>query len=435
MLNHGVRKYVSDKLTALGIDSDPYGTEPTLIFLLAAIGIAVITYLIVHRIIVRTVNIAISKNKDSWANSLTKYEVLEKLAALVPVMILDLFVPVILSHHSFLSALTDRCLGIAVVVMFVWLVFALLDALNDIAYKRGISRRMPIKSFLQLIKLFTFLVAIVISVSILANESPIIFLSGLGVATGLVMLVFKDTILGFVAGIQLSANRMVSLNDWIQVDAYGASGTVEEISLTTVKVRNFDNTVSMLPAYALVQNAFINWQSMSDSGGRRIKRSVMIDVTSIRFLTDEEIESLKEIRILREFLFEKTKEIKEFNESFEDVPHQVNLRHLTNIGVFRAYLSTYLKANKNIHDYMTCMVRQLEPTPQGLPLQVYAFVNDTNWVFYEGVQSDLFDHIYAVMPMFGLRPFQEFGGNDAANIRFGNEGAVGQGVKDSSVGY
>lgn len=310
--------------------------------------------------------------------------------------------------------------------MFVWMIFALLDALNDIAYNRGISRRMPIKSFLQLIKLFTFLVAIVISISILANESPVIFLSGLGVATGLVMLVFRDTILGFVAGIQLSANRMVSLNDWIQVDEYGASGTVEEISLTTVKVRNFDNTVSMLPAYALVQNAFINWQGMSDSGGRRIKRSVFIDVTSIRFLTDEEIEALKEIRILREFLFERTREINEFNESFKDIPHSANLRHLTNVGVFRAYLATYLRANKDIHDYMTCMVRQLEPTAQGLPLQVYAFVNNTDWVFYEGVQADLFDHIYAVMPMFGLRPFQSFGGHDAMNIGLGNVEAVGQ---------
>lgn len=426
MLEHGVRKYVSDKLTSMGIDSDPYSTEPTLVFLLASIGIAVISYLIVHKIIVRSVNLIISKNKNSWANSLTKYEVLEKLAALVPVMILDIFVPVILSHHTFLSKLTDRCLGITVLVMFVWMIFALLDALNDIAYNRGISRRMPIKSFLQLIKLFTFLVAIVISISILANESPVIFLSGLGVATGLVMLVFRDTILGFVAGIQLSANRMVSLNDWIQVDEYGASGTVEEISLTTVKVRNFDNTVSMLPAYALVQNAFINWQGMSDSGGRRIKRSVFIDVTSIRFLTDEEIEALKEIRILREFLFERTREINEFNESFKDVPHSANLRHLTNVGVFRAYLATYLRANKDIHDYMTCMVRQLEPTAQGLPLQVYAFVNNTDWVFYEGVQADLFDHIYAVMPMFGLRPFQSFGGHDAMNIGLGNIEAVGQ---------
>ncbi|EOD77200.1 putative membrane protein [Grimontia indica] len=421
MLDHGVRKYVNDKLTQMGFDTDPYGAEPTLVFILAAIGIAGISYLVVHRVIVKFVNHAISKNKQSWANSLTKHEVLEKLAALVPVMILDVLVPPILTHHPLLATMSDRCLGIAVIVMFIWMLFALLDALHDIAYLKGISRRMPIKSFVQLIKLFTFFVGIVICISILSDESPIIFLSGLGVATGLVMLVFKDTILGFVAGIQLSANRMVSLNDWIQMDEYGASGTVEEISLTTVKVRNFDNTISMLPAYALVQSAFINWQGMSDSGGRRIKRSVHVDLTSIRFLTEEEIEALKEIRILREFLFERVKEIKEFNESFEDVHHAANLRQMTNVGVFRAYLAVYLRAHKDIHNYMTCMVRQLEPTAEGLPLQIYAFVNNTDWVFYEGVQADIFDHIYAIMPMFGLRPFQSFGGHDAVNIGLGSQ--------------
>ncbi|MDD1796149.1 mechanosensitive ion channel family protein [Enterovibrio sp. ZSDZ42] len=416
MLDHGVRSYVSDKLTSMGLDSDPYGTEPTVIFILAAIGVSLISYLIVHRVIVRTVNFAISKNKKSWGNSLTKHEVLEKMALLVPTLLLDLLVPPILTHHELLATLSDRLLGVTVLVMFIWMIFSLLDALHDIAEKKGVTRRMPVKSFVQLIKLFTFFVGIVVSVSILANESPIIFLSGLGVATGLVMLVFKDTILGFVAGIQLAANRMVSLNDWIEMNDYGANGSVEEVSLTTVKVRNFDNTVTMLPAYALVQNAFINWQGMSDSGGRRIIRSVNIDVNSIRFMADDEIEALKEIRILREFLFEKSREIKEFNDSFDDVPHVANLRKMTNIGVFRAYLTTYLRSHKDIHPYMLFMVRQLAPTSEGLPLQIYAFTNNTDWVFYEGVQADIFDHIYAVMPLFGLRPFQKFGGYDAGSI-------------------
>ncbi|WP_407333925.1 mechanosensitive ion channel family protein [Enterovibrio sp. 27052020O] len=416
MLDHGVRKYVSDKLASMGVDNDPYGTEPTIVFILAAIGVAVVSYLIVHRVIVRSVNFAISKNKTSWGNSLTHHEVLEKIAMLVPIMILDLLIPPILAHEPVLETLSDRFLGVSVLVMFIWMMFALLDALNEIADNKGVTRRMPIKSFVQLIKLFTFIVGIVVSISILANESPVIFLSGLGVATGLVMLVFKDTILGFVAGIQLAANRMVSLNDWIEMSDYGANGSVEEVSLTTVKVRNFDNTVTMLPAYALVQNAFINWQGMSDSGGRRIMRSVKIDLTSIRFMTEEEIESLKEIRILREFLFEKSREIKEFNENFDDVPHVANLRQMTNIGVFRAYLTTYLRSHKDIHHYMLFMVRQLEPTAEGLPLQIYAFTNNTDWVFYEGVQADIFDHIYAIMPLFGLRPFQAFGGNDATRI-------------------
>ncbi|PML78762.1 mechanosensitive ion channel family protein [Enterovibrio norvegicus] len=419
MLDHSVREYVAEKLAAMGLNSDPYGNEPTLIFIVAAVGVALISYLIVHRVIVRSVNIVLSRTNEIWGSNLAKHEVLEKIALLVPLMILELLVPPIISQHPLVATVTDRILSVMVLVMFIWTIFALLDALNDIATAKGITRRMPIKSFVQLIKLFLFFVGIVVSISILADESPIIFLSGLGVATGLVMLVFKDTILGFVAGIQLSANRMVSLNDWIEMDDFGASGSVEEISLTTVKVRNFDNTVSMLPAYALVQNAFINWQGMSDSGGRRIMRAINIDQTSIRFMEDAEIESLKEIRILREYLFERTKEISEFNENIDDIPHVANTRHMTNIGVFRAYLTTYLRSHKDIHPYMLFMVRQLAPTAEGLPLQIYAFTNSTDWVFYEGVQADIFDHIYSIMPIFGLRPFQAFGGSDASKIGTG----------------
>ncbi|GAK85646.1 small-conductance mechanosensitive channel [Vibrio ponticus] len=325
-----------------------------------------------------------------------------------------------MGHYSLLASILDRLLGILIVLMITWVIFALLDALNDIATFKGITRKMPIKSFVQLTKLFTFFVALIISVSLLANESPVIFLSGLGVATGFVMLVFKDTILGFVAGIQLSANQMISLNDWIQMDSYGANGTVEEISLTTVKVRNFDNTISMLPAYALVQNAFINWQGMSDSGGRRIKRSVNIDVTSIRFMSDEEIESLKKIRILRQYIYEKSRDIEQYNQGLdEDDRESGNLRHMTNLGLFRAYVNAYLRASNDIHQYMLIMVRQLEPTPEGLPLQVYAFCNDVDWAAYEGVQADLFDHLYSAMPMFGLRPYQALSSQDALNIHRG----------------
>ncbi|BCN24124.1 mechanosensitive ion channel family protein [Vibrio alfacsensis] len=413
MLEHHIRTFIAEKLSSVGINSDPYGIEFTGIFILASLTVAAISYLIVHHLIVRSVNNVLQKANKPLADSLSKYDVLEKLSLLIPIMILDVFIPLAVGHYEWLSAIFDRVLSISILVIFVWMVFALLDALNDIATFKGITRKMPIKSFVQLIKLFTFFVGVVVSMSILANESPVIFLSGLGVATGFVMLVFKDTILGFVAGIQLSANRMISLNDWIQMDAYGANGTVEEISLTTVKVRNFDNTVSMLPAYALVQNAFINWQGMSDSGGRRIKRAVNIDVTSIRFLSDEEIEKLKSIRILRQYIYEKSREINEYNEEMSDEPAFGNLRQMTNLGMFRAYINAYLRASKDIHQYMLIMVRQLEPTQEGIPLQVYAFTNNTDWAHYEGVQADLFDHIYSIMPLFGLRPYQMLTSNDA----------------------
>lgn len=416
MLDHHIRNYIADKLSSLGINSDPYGLELTGVFVLVVIGVALIGYLITRHIIVRTISNVLQRTNIPLLEGFTKYKVFEKLTLLVPITILDLLFPLALGHYTLLSTTADKILSISILVVFISMLFALLDALNDMATAKGITRRMPIKSFVQLIKLFTFFIGIVVSMSILANESPVIFLSGLGVATGFVMLVFKDTILGFVAGIQLSANRMITLNDWIEMDSFKANGSVEEISLTTVKVRNFDNTVSMIPAYALVQNAFVNWQGMSDSGGRRIKRSVNIDVNSIRFMTDEEIESLKSIRILREYLFEKSKEINTFNEELDDIPHLGNTRQMTNVGIFRAYLAAYLRTNKDIHSYMMFMVRQLEPTPEGLPLQIYAFTNNTDWVFYEGVQADIFDHIYSIMPLFDLRPYQALSGHDATMI-------------------
>ncbi|MBA5764204.1 mechanosensitive ion channel family protein [Vibrio sp. 404] len=417
MLEHHVRNYIAAKLADVGISSDPYGIELTSVFVLTVLAIAAISYLVVHHVIVRSVKNVLQKSNKPLADSLAKFDLLGKLSLLVPVMILDVMIPIAVGHYSLLASILDRLLGVMVLFMFIWVIFALLDALNDIATFKGITRKMPIKSFVQLIKLFAFFVGLIIFVSILANESPIIFLSGLGVATGFVMLVFKDTILGFVAGIQLSANRMISLNDWIQMSAYGANGTVEEISLTTVKVRNFDNTVSMLPAYALVQNAFINWQGMSDSGGRRIERSVNIDVTSIRFMSDEEIESMKKIRILRQYIYEKSRDISEYNQELEEGDNDIgNIRQMTNLGLFRAYVNAYLRANKDIHQYMLIMVRQLQPTAEGIPLQVYAFCNNVDWAIYEGVQADLFDHIYSMMPMFGLRPYQALSSNDAINI-------------------
>ncbi|PQJ84762.1 mechanosensitive ion channel family protein [Aliivibrio sifiae] len=416
MLEDSIRNYIVDKLSALGINSDPYGMELTVVFVLVVIGVSVMGDLITRHIIARTIRNVLHRTNEPLGESFSKYKVLEKLTFLVPIMILNLLIPLALENYAVISGIVDKALSITIIVVFIWMLFSLLDALNDLATIKGITRRMPIKSFVQLIKLFTFFVGLVVSMSILANESPVIFLSGLGVATGFVMLVFKDTILGFVAGIQLSANRMITLNDWIEMDSFKANGSVEEISLTTVKVRNFDNTVSMIPAYALVQNAFINWQGMSDSGGRRIKRSVNIDVNSIRFMTDDEIESLKNIRILREYLFEKSKEINTFNEELDDIPHAGNVRQMTNVGIFRAYLAAYLRTNKDIHSYMMFMVRQLEPTPEGLPLQIYAFTNNTDWVFYEGVQADIFDHIYSIMPLFNLRPYQALSGYDALRI-------------------
>ena len=301
--------------------------------------------------------------------------------------------------------------------MLVRAIYSALDAANDIADYNHVSRRLPIKSFVQLFKLFLFFVAVIISISVLADQSPVYFLSGLGVMTGLVMLVFRDTILGFVAGIQLAANRMVSTGDWIEMDKYGANGSVVEVSLTTVKVQNWDNTLSMIPAYALVSDAFKNWRGMSESGGRRIKRSVSIDMESIHFLSEEEQARLSKVNCLKEYFANKSKEIAEFNTSVEDSDMLVNSRHLTNIGTFRAYLIEYVTRHPLIHNDMTLLVRQLASTSEGVPIEVYVFTTDIRWNNYEEIQGDIFDHIFAILPEFGLRVFQGPTGTDIRSLK------------------
>ncbi|MGV2989720.1 mechanosensitive ion channel family protein [Vibrio sp. E150_011] len=412
MLGHPFRDFVVNKLSGVLPDNDVYGVSTTVILVAISIVVAVLSYVFVHHLIIRLCNNVLERVNKPFATSLYKNDVLGKISLLTPVLVLNLFVPIAIGHFEVLTAIVDRFLAITILVLIIWMIFSFLDALNDLATQNGIARRMPVKSFVQLIKLFTFFIGLIVSISVLANEAPVLLFSGLGVATGFVMLVFKDTILGFVAGIQLSANRMVSLNDWIQMDSFGANGTVEEISLTTIKVRNFDNTVSMLPAYALVQNAFINWQGMSESGGRRITRSVNLDVTSIRFMSHEEVKDLTKICLLRQHIYEKSKELESYNENLKQDDIIGNSRQFTNVGLFRAYLNAYLRANKDIHQYMLLMVRQLQPTPEGLPLEIYGFTNIVDWAQYEDIQSDLFDHIYSIMPLFGLRPFQRLAGND-----------------------
>ncbi len=422
-LDKDLRFELSHWLSQLGIDSQPADGLSTSLMVLACLLLAGLAYFIVRRGVVRAMNLVIQRSKVTWDDIFMRHRVLEKLAMLVPALVLNLLIPIALTDHKLLASLVDRLLSVWLVVLLIRAAYSALDAVNEVADVKLISRRLPVKSFVQLIKLFLFFVAIIISISVLANQSPVYFLSGLGVATGLVMLVFKDTILGFVAGIQLAANRMVSTGDWIQMDKYGADGSVEEVSLTTVKVRNWDNTISMIPAYALVSDAFRNWRGMSESGGRRIKRSVNIDINSIRFLTEEDRKKLEKINLLKEYLPKKIHEITECNAKVSDIEMPVNGRRLTNVGTFRAYLLEYLKHHDKVHKEMFLMVRQLAPTTEGLPIELYIFTNDTRWAYYEDIQSDIFDHIFAILPQFDLRAFQGPTGNDIRSLKDNGAGA------------
>ncbi|MCE9680532.1 mechanosensitive ion channel family protein [Shewanella sp. AS1] len=411
-----LRTQVSTWLTQLGVESSA-DAMATGVLAFACLLVAFLVYFVVKRLVVSTMNLVIQRSKVRWDDIFMHNGVLEKLAIIVPALLLNISLPLVLTNHELLASMTDRLLDVVIVILVVRAIFSVLDSGNEIANHNQLSRRLPIKSFVQLCKLFLFFVALIVSVSILSEQSPIYFLSGLGVATGLVMLVFKDTILGFVAGIQLAANRMVSPGDWIQMDKYGADGAVEEVSLTTVKVQNWDKTITMIPAYALVSDAFKNWRGMSESGGRRIKRAVNIDVDSIGFLTEEQLARLGKINLLKEYLARKKGEISEHNAKVEDGEMPVNTRHLTNIGTFRAYLLQYMQKHPKVHQEMTLLVRQLAPTTEGLPIEIYIFTNDTRWAFYEDIQADIFDHIYAILPQFNLRAFQAPSGADIRSLK------------------
>jgi len=387
-----------------------------LILLVLCLSLAGISYVIVKRVVIKAMKVISARSKATWDDKFVAHGVLEKFALLVPLLVIELLLPLFSVWSPFVSDILGRLLTALLVILFIRAIYAVLNAIAQIADEHKATKRLPITSFIQLIKLFLFFITAIITVSILSNQTPIYFLSGLGVATGFIMLIFKDTILGFVAGIQLATNQMVTKGDWIQMDKYGADGTVEEVSLTTVKVRNFDKTITMLPAYALVSDAFKNWRGMSESGGRRIKRSLFIDIQSINFLTKDELQRLSKIHLLKNYLADKSFDINTFNLDLNEDEKAVNGRGLTNIGTFRAYLLAYLQQHPKVRKDMTLLVRQLAPTTQGMPIEIYIFTDETRWAFYENIQADIFDHIFSVLPAFGLHAFQQPSGNDIQSL-------------------
>lgn len=288
-------------------------------------------------------------------------------------------------------------------------------------WRRGVSAS-PQKGIFQVLTLLGYLFAAVAVVATLSGRDPTYILSGMTALSAVLMLVFKDSILGLTAGVTLSGNGMIRIGDWIVVPGANADGEVTDIALTTVRVRNWDNTITTIPAYDLIAKPFVNWRGMSDSGGRRIKRAILIDLDSVRFADEGMIERWKEIDLLRDYLAARVREVREYNGAHPSSKVSVaNARKLTNIGTFRAYCVAYLRANPKIHQGMTLLVRQMDPTDRGLPLEIYCFTNDTAWENYEAIQSDLFDHLLAIMPEFGLSCFQV---TSAAAMRRGLDAAL-----------
>jgi miniconductance mechanosensitive channel len=354
-----------------------------------------------------------------WSAALLHEPVLQRLAQMAPSLVVQAGIGAV-PHLDAATATVVRNVALALTVLHgVRTLMALLDALNEA--HAAAARPRSIKSYVQLGKLVLMLLGAIVIVAALIDRSPLILLSGLGAMSAVLMLVFKDTILSFTAGVQLASNDMLRVGDWIEMPQVGADGDVVDIALHTVKVQNWDKTITTIPTWRLMSESYRNWRGMSESGGRRIKRTLRLDTASVRFLTAEETARLARIALLTPYLEGKQREVADSNAALrerlgEGAAEPANQRRLTNLGTFRAYVQAYLRAHPGIHQGMTLMVRALEPTPQGVPLELYCFTATTAWVAYEGTQGDIFDHLLAVLPEFGLRLYQSPSGSDVRAV-------------------
>ena len=375
---------------------------------------------VAHRVSQGPINRSIEKfahyTIQQWDDILVEKHIVKRILYFIPLILLYVLSSPILTGTSLLP-LSQTLISVLFLIAGMMFLDAMLNALLAIYGKSAIAKEISITPFVQVLKLGLYFVTGILLLSLLLQKTPLYFLSGLGALTAVLMFVFKDVLMGFIAGIQLIANKMVAPKDWIEMPKYGADGDVLEITLTTVKVQNFDNTITTIPTYALINESFKNWRNMNLSGGRRIKRYVNIDLGSIKFCSSEMLERFKRIQLISQYIQNRQEEILVYNKKHQvEESTLVNGRRLTNIGVFRSYVEAYLRQHPMIHKDMTFLIRQLSPSENGLPIEIYVFCKDTNWTAYEAIQADIFDHILAVVPEFDLRVFQEPSGSDFQKI-------------------
>ncbi|PZN29951.1 MAG: mechanosensitive ion channel protein MscS [Proteobacteria bacterium] len=395
-----------------------------LLALLLLVGLA---DLLTRKLLVRVIGHAVRLSPSKWDDALLGPGVIARLAHVIPALVVYYGV-------TFVSGLPEgvvvvvRSVASAYVVLTLALALGnLINAVNRIYEQRNPerARARPIKGYLQLVKIVIFLVAAIMVIAALFNRDPLLLLSGLGAMTAVLMLVFKDTLLSLVASVQLSTHDMLRVGDWISMPQLNADGFVTDISLHTVKVQNWDKTITTIPTWRLISESYKNWRGMFESGGRQIQRSLYIDQTSVRFLTDTERERLRRFVLIRDYLDRKDAEIEAHNERLiAQGADPVNARRVTNIGTFRAYVQAYIEAHPGIHTEMFRLVRQRQPGPTGLPLEIYCYTAKTAWADYEGIQADIFDHLYAILPEFGLRVFQQPSGADVTRALSGRSESV-----------
>ncbi len=398
----------------------PKGSAETAAIGASLVALALCAWLanfVAKHIILQVVTKLVQRTRAQWDDVFLRVGMFSRLSHVAPALVVTFLGPEFFVHREAWALRLDTLINVYLVVIVLLVGFALLDAAVAFFGENETTKTLPVKGFIQTAKLVSVVMSGILVLSLLLGRSPIFFLSGLGALTAVLLLVFKDALLGLVAGVQLSLNRMVQIGDWIEMPKYGADGDVIDVSLTTVKVQNWDKTVTTVPTYALISDPVKNWRPMAEAGGRRIKRSISLDMQTVRFVDEELLARLRTFRRLHGYLERRLSEIDEHNrEHKEDLRVLVNGRRLTNIGCLRAYVVEYLKSRPEIRQDMTFLVRQLQPTATGLPLEIYVFSADTRWAYYEGIQSDIFDHLLAVIPAFDLRVYQSPSSYDVTQL-------------------
>jgi miniconductance mechanosensitive channel len=404
---HQINEFINSLLSDWGFTNVSTHPLKAFFFVLIIVILAIIVNWIAKYLIMKVVRKLVRKSRTRWDDVFLDKHVFERLSHLAPVLVIYLVAPAFMAEFPIMVDLAYVAANLYLVFMFLIVFYGVLDAIGEIYNKFEVAKTKPIKGYLQVTKIISGLVAVIFALAIIMNESPIYLFTGLGAITAVLLLVFRDTILNFVAGVQVTANNMVQIGDWIEMPKYGADGDVIDISLNTVLIRNFDRTLTTIPTYALVSDSFKNWRGMVQTGGRRIMRNINIDINTIKGCDEEMLERFSKVSLLKEFIVKRKAEIEAHNKKYDlDPGNPLNGRRMTNIGVLRAYITHYLQRHPSIHRDLTCMVRQLQPAEKGVPLQIYAFTNDINWVNYEGIQADIFDHILSVVPQFDLKIFQ-----------------------------
>ncbi len=385
------------------------------IWLLLLVIVAIFADVVVKRTFIRLARTAAERSASQWDDIIFEHNVFGRIAQAAPALVVYFGAPFVTGFGATFTEVVQNVSLAWVALAVVLSISALLTSANAIYSTYPVSRDRPIKGFIQVANIVVYILGGVVIISILISKSPVVLLTGFGAMTAVLLLVFRDTILSLVASIQLSSMDMIRVGDWIEMSQYKADGDVIDVALHTVKVQNWDKTITTIPTHKLISESFRNWRGMSESGGRRIKRSINIDVNSVRFLLDEEAERFSEFKLLTDYISGKQAELETYNANLGETAN-VNLRKLTNLGTFRAYLESYLRSHPRVHQGMTLLVRQRQPGENGIPIEIYCFTNTTAWAEYEGIQADIFDHILAQCGEFGLRVFQAPAGADLGAI-------------------